>query len=299
MAFTSSAKSPSTFSMPSPTWIAHEANDFDRRARYPWRAFSTPCNRRLAVDHEDLREQNRLFVEFAHAAFDHLLDDVFRLAGLAGDIGLDGAFALDHFSGEMFRRQRQRGGGRNVHGDLLAERRQLRRVAGGFQRRPARRSCRVRASCIVNIARDDARRHGKRGRAAHAHVLADLGDEFLQRHPDRGAAHCLASSFSTSPSASSASCAAFFTKSLNWSLRATKSVSELTSTSAPESPPDGNADQTFGGNAAGLLRGLRQALLAQPIDRRLHVAIGFGQGRLCNPSCLRRSCRAGPSPSLR
>ena len=37
------------------------------------------------------------------------------------------------------------------------------------------------------------------------------------------------------------------------------------------------ADQAFGRDAAGLLRGLRQALLAQPVDRRFHVAVVFGQ----------------------
>ena len=37
------------------------------------------------------------------------------------------------------------------------------------------------------------------------------------------------------------------------------------------------ADQTFRRDAAGLLGGLRQALLAQPVDRRLHVAVVLGE----------------------
>ena len=40
------------------------------------------------------------------------------------------------------------------------------------------------------------------------------------------------------------------------------------------------ADQAFRGDAAGLLGGLRQALLAQPILRFLHVAGGLGEGCL-------------------
>ena len=40
---------------------------------------------------------------------------------------------------------------------------------------------------------------------------------------------------------------------------------------------DGNADQAFGGDAAGFLRGLGKAFLAQPVDRGFHVAAGFGQ----------------------
>ena len=41
-----------------------------------------------------------------------------------------------------------------------------------------------------------------------------------------------------------------------------------------------SADQAVGGNAAGLLGRFRQALLAQPILCRLHVAGGFGKGCL-------------------
>ena len=43
---------------------------------------------------------------------------------------------------------------------------------------------------------------------------------------------------------------------------------------------DRDADQAFGGDAAGLLGGLGQALLAQPIDRGLHVAGGLAERRL-------------------
>ena len=58
----------------------------------------------------------------------------------------------------------------------------------------------------------------------------------------------------------------------NVSLRATKSVSELISTTAPR-PLDPHPDQAFGGQPAGLLGGGRQALLAQPVGRDLEVAL--------------------------
>ena len=45
---------------------------------------------------------------------------------------------------------------------------------------------------------------------------------------------------------------------LELSLRATKSVSEFTSTTAADVPPDGDADQAFGRDAAGLLGGLER-----------------------------------------
>ena len=43
---------------------------------------------------------------------------------------------------------------------------------------------------------------------------------------------------------------------------------------------DRDADQALGGNAPGFLGRLGQALLAQPIDRRLHVAIRLSKRRL-------------------
>src|SRR4029450_12766123 len=87
--------------------------------------------------------------------------------------------------------------------------------------------------------------------------------------------------FSTSALLCSATCAIILTRPWNCSLRATKSVSELTSATTPcalhevglEIAPDDDplgprghrADQAFSRDAAGLLGSLRQALLAQPI----------------------------------
>ena len=86
--------------------------------------------------------------------------------------------------------------------------------------------------------------------------------------------------FSTSVPAESATSAIILTRPWNRSLRATKSVSELTSTTTPLVPCTLHADQAFGRDAAGFLGGLRQALLAQPILRRLHVAVGLGERAL-------------------
>ena len=80
-----------------------------------------------------------------------------------------------------------------------------------------------------------------------------------------------------SSSAASATLATSFWKS---ALRATKSVSELTSTITARPGARGDADQAFGGDAAGLLGRLGKTLGAQPVDRRLHVAAGLGQRRL-------------------
>src|ERR1051326_2361127 len=59
---------------------AEKAHDLDRRAEILGGLLDHLSHRRLAVDDERLRQQHGLLVEFAHPAFHHLLDDVFRLA---------------------------------------------------------------------------------------------------------------------------------------------------------------------------------------------------------------------------
>ncbi len=66
----------------------------------------------------------------------------------------------------------------------------------------------------------------------------------------------------------------------NLSLRATKSVSELTSTKAHGIAIDGKSDQPFGGDPSRFLRRLGEALGSQPIDGGIHVAVGGGKRRL-------------------
>ena len=70
-----------------------------------WRKTQASDRGRMMHRLADLIEQHALLVELAHAAFDHLLDDVFRLAGLARDVALDIALAFDEIGGKMFRRQ--------------------------------------------------------------------------------------------------------------------------------------------------------------------------------------------------
>ncbi len=85
----------------------------------------------------------------------------------------------------------------------------------------------------------------------------------------------ISDSLPTSPAASSASLATLPTIDWNCSLRATKSVSEFTSTMAPRVPSTTDADEALGGHAAGLLGGLGEATGAQPVDCGFHVAIGL------------------------
>src|SRR5262249_26879047 len=68
-----------------------------------------------------LLEEGDLLVELAHAALDHLLGDLLRLAGLHGLIDAEAAFAVDDVRGDVVggdalgRRDR----GDHVHADLL------------------------------------------------------------------------------------------------------------------------------------------------------------------------------------
>ena len=95
--------------------------------------------------------------------------------------------------------------------------------------------------------------------------------------------------FSTSAPTSSATLAIIFTRPWNRSLRATKSVSELTSTTTPLVPLTATPIKPSAATRLGLLRGLGQALLAQPVDRGVDVAGSFAERAPCNPSCPRRS----------
>jgi hypothetical protein len=61
------------------------------------------------------------------------------------------------------------------------------------------------------------------------------------------------------------------------SFLVTKSVSQLTSTSAPASPLAGRGHHAFGGDAPSGLAGLGAELDAQQFLRLGHVAFGFGQ----------------------
>ena len=79
------------------------------------------ADRLLVVLDERLLGEDVLGVEIAHPAFDHLFDDVVRLAFLAGLLGEDFAFFVDQRLVEIGRRRRLRLHGGDVHGDALGQ----------------------------------------------------------------------------------------------------------------------------------------------------------------------------------
>src|SRR5476651_2044673 len=82
---------------------ANEAGDFHWRAEVLRRFLDHFVDARLAINDENLLQENGLFIKFSHAPFHHLLDDVVRLARLLCNFGLDGPLAIDHFLRKMRR----------------------------------------------------------------------------------------------------------------------------------------------------------------------------------------------------
>ena len=183
-------------------------------------------------------------------------------------VGQDVLLALDHRRIDAGRHRPPADWRRRHASRPAAEAGELVGLAGRIRARPARRSCRGRRRPVVHVAARPRPAHRQRGGAAQRHVLADRGDRCRRsrRRPSCEPAFA-ALIASTSAPTSSATSAIILTRPWKWSLRATKSVSELTSTTTPLLPATDDADQAFGGDAAGLLGGLGEALLAQPVDR--------------------------------
>ena len=79
------------------------------------------ADRLLVVLHERLLGEHVLGVKIPHPAFDHLFDDVVRLAFLAGLLGEDRPLLFDERLIELGRGRRLRLHGRDVHGDALGQ----------------------------------------------------------------------------------------------------------------------------------------------------------------------------------
>ena len=86
-----------------------------------------------------------------------------------------------------------------------------------------------------------------------------------------------ASSFSRSPPSFSARSAAAFDEALELLIAGDEVGFGIHFHQRAGALPHGDADQAFGGGAAGLLGGLGNALLAQPVDGGFHVAARFVQ----------------------
>ncbi len=120
-------------------------------------------------------------------------------------------------------------------------------------------------------------RHRQRSGAAQRHVLADLGDGVGDRFGDRNAAGL----GGINDGDIGADRQRHVGDHLHEALEQIVAGDEIGFRVELDHDAFGagylDADQAFGGDAAGLLGGLGQALLAQPVLRRGHLAIGFGE----------------------
>ena len=186
-AATSAAKSLSAFSMPSPSWKRSNAfSVIGEPASLP-ACGDDVGDRGLVVDHEQLAQQGIFLAELGHRAFDHLLDDVGRLAAFLGLLDRDRALALDQRGVEALGVERQRVGGGDVHRNLLAER--LQRLGRGraLKRDQHADLAHARRDRIVDIADHRALADLEHRGAAQRLVLADGGDVVGQLLLDRAA----------------------------------------------------------------------------------------------------------------
>ncbi len=81
--------------------------------------FQQLANGFARVHNERLAGQRNFAGEFLHAAFNHFLCDLFRLARLHGDVQLNLVLFLNHFSRHVFRLNEFRLACSNVHSQLL------------------------------------------------------------------------------------------------------------------------------------------------------------------------------------
>ena len=173
-------------------------------------------------------------------------------------------------------------GRRDMHRQLSAERRApAHRHALDFERHQHADLAETRRLRVVDVGGDDALPDAQPSRAAQRHVLADGRDQ-LSRSPRRRCGRCRdrpsPSSASTSPSRRAPDPPRVRTKAWNSSLRATKSVSAIDlDEGAARAPPPRPRSAPRRRRGPAFLAAAGEALLAQPVDRRLEIAGGLAQ----------------------
>ena len=133
---------------------------------------------------------------------------------------------------------------------------------------------------VVHVAADRALADRKLGGAAQRHVLADLGDGFGDVLGDGAAAGLGRLDLLDVGADIERHIGDHLDQALEQVVAGDEVGLGVDLDHHALGALDRDADQAFGGDAVGLLRGLGQALLAQPVDRGIDVARGLAERRL-------------------
>ena len=164
-----------------------------------------------------------------------------------------------------------------MHREQPAERGELVGLAGGFQRDQHAHLAEPLDHRIVHVAADRALADRKLGGAPQRHVLADLGDRFGNVFGDGAAAGLGRLDLLDVGADVERDVGDHLHQALEQVVARDEVGLGIDLDHDALGALDGDADQAFGGDAVGLLGGLGQALLAQPIDRGIDVARGFAE----------------------
>ena len=150
-------------------------------------------------------------------------------------------------------------------------------LAGGFQRDDHAHLASAFDDGVVDVARHDAMADFERSRAAQRHVFTDGRNRLRNRGFDRGVANLGGLDLLDVGSGFERDLSNHLDQSLELAVTRHEIGFGIDFNDDAFVADGQRADQTFRRDAAGLFGGLRQALLAQPIDRSLHVTVVLGE----------------------
>ena len=227
-----------------------------------------------------LLQQGNFLVVGLETRFDDLGDHRIRLALLAVLVRHHVLFAADQRRIETRGVERLGVGCGNMHRDLASEGCQLILLAGGFQRDDHAHLAKAVDHGAMDVASDNAIADRKFGRAAQRHVFADGRNRVRDGAIDVEFADLGSLDLLDIGAGLERNLADHLDQALELLVaRDEVGLGIDFDENALLAVGDGG-DQTFSRNAAGLLRGLGEALLAQPVNRRVDVACGFSEGLL-------------------
>ena len=166
-----------------------------------------------------------------------------------------------------------------MHGELARQRREDFLVALRFERDDDRDLAETVGNLRMHIAADDAAFDAKTRRAAQGEVFADIGDRGRHGvgHGAAGGIGLLAQLLDIGLAARQGDARDIARQGLEILVAGDEIGLGIDFDDNAGALADQSRDQTLGGDAPGLLGGLGQALLAQPVDRRFDVAVILGQ----------------------